>query len=159
MNWDALGAIAEMIGAAGLVVTLGYLAIQIRRSNLLSMAESERFSQHASSPTILAIVQDPDVARLFREGLGNRDSLSSDDRVRFDMLLGNLIGGMSAAIAEQERLGHRGDFGTSDQRESVRAFLGAPGGASWWADYQRRYSPLAQATVEEILRPDEPPDA
>jgi hypothetical protein len=33
MNWDALGAIGELLGAAAVVLTLGYLAIQIRHSN------------------------------------------------------------------------------------------------------------------------------
>lgn len=32
MNWDALGAIAELVGAAGVVATLVYLSIQIRNS-------------------------------------------------------------------------------------------------------------------------------
>jgi len=44
MNREALGALAEMVGAAGVIVTLGYLAVQIRRSNLLSTAESNRFA-------------------------------------------------------------------------------------------------------------------
>ncbi len=32
MNWDALGAIAEIVGAAGVIITLVYLAVQIRNS-------------------------------------------------------------------------------------------------------------------------------
>ena len=32
MNWDALGAIGEIIGAIAVVITLGFLAIQIRYS-------------------------------------------------------------------------------------------------------------------------------
>ena len=30
MNWEALGAIGEIVGAVAVVVTLGYLAVQIR---------------------------------------------------------------------------------------------------------------------------------
>ena len=33
MNWEAIGAIGEVIGAAAVVITLGYLAVQIRQSN------------------------------------------------------------------------------------------------------------------------------
>ena len=33
MNWDAIGAIGELLGAAGVIITLGYLALQLRRSN------------------------------------------------------------------------------------------------------------------------------
>jgi len=33
MNWEAMGAISEAIGAAGVVITLAYLAIQLRSHN------------------------------------------------------------------------------------------------------------------------------
>ena len=32
MNWDAIGAIGELLGAVAVVLTLGYLAAQIRQS-------------------------------------------------------------------------------------------------------------------------------
>ena len=35
VNWDALGAIAELIGAIAVIATLAYLAIQVRQSKLL----------------------------------------------------------------------------------------------------------------------------
>ncbi len=39
MNWDAVGAIGEVIGAAGVVVTLVYLALQIRRNSIATCSE------------------------------------------------------------------------------------------------------------------------
>jgi hypothetical protein len=30
MNWEAIGAVGELLGAAGVIITLTYLAIQIR---------------------------------------------------------------------------------------------------------------------------------
>jgi hypothetical protein len=35
MSWEALGAIAEAVGAAGVIVTLVYLAVQIRAGDSL----------------------------------------------------------------------------------------------------------------------------
>ncbi len=32
MNWDAIGATAEALGAIAVVVTLGYLAIQVKQN-------------------------------------------------------------------------------------------------------------------------------
>jgi len=32
MNWDAIGAVGEIVGALGVVVTVGYLALQVRPS-------------------------------------------------------------------------------------------------------------------------------
>ena len=42
MNWDAIGASAEFVGAIAVVLTLLYLAVQIRQSNRLSKFQSAR---------------------------------------------------------------------------------------------------------------------
>jgi len=41
--WEAIGAIGELLGAIGVIVTLGYLAVQIRQ-NTLAMAEGRRLA-------------------------------------------------------------------------------------------------------------------
>ena len=42
MNWEAIGAVSEIIGALAVVVTLAYLAVQIRQSNDLLRSESRQ---------------------------------------------------------------------------------------------------------------------
>jgi hypothetical protein len=34
MNWDAIGAVAELLGAIGVIASLVYLAVQIRQSSV-----------------------------------------------------------------------------------------------------------------------------
>jgi len=46
MNWDALGAIGEIVGAVGVIVSLLYLAIQVRSSS--------RQARHAAAQAVLA---------------------------------------------------------------------------------------------------------
>lgn len=41
MNWEAIGAIGEVLGALSVLVTLFYLAQQIRQSNKIAKASSE----------------------------------------------------------------------------------------------------------------------
>ncbi len=36
MNWDALGAIGEVVGAAAVIITLAYLAVQIRQNTRMN---------------------------------------------------------------------------------------------------------------------------
>ena len=38
MNWDALGAIGEVVGAAAVVLTLAYLAVQVRQNTRSTQA-------------------------------------------------------------------------------------------------------------------------
>ena len=48
MNWDAVGAIAEAIGGLGVILTLLYLSVQIRTSNLVAKAQSRQFMSEFS---------------------------------------------------------------------------------------------------------------
>ena len=47
MNWEAIGAGGEMLGALGVIATLGYLAVQIRQ-NTRSIKDSA-FQEISSS--------------------------------------------------------------------------------------------------------------
>ena len=42
MNWDAISAIGEIVGAAAVVVTLAYLAIQIRNSTKIARSSTRQ---------------------------------------------------------------------------------------------------------------------
>ena len=39
MNWDAIGAIGEVVGAVGVIITLIYLAAQIRQNSKTTQAD------------------------------------------------------------------------------------------------------------------------
>ncbi len=40
MNWDAIGAVGEVVGAVGVILTLGYLAVQIRQNTAMMTAQT-----------------------------------------------------------------------------------------------------------------------
>ena len=40
MNWEAIGAIGEVLGAIGVIATLGYLAVQIRQNTQATSASA-----------------------------------------------------------------------------------------------------------------------
>jgi hypothetical protein len=42
VNWEVAGAIAEVVGATGVIVTLVYLALQIKDSNRVARAQSRQ---------------------------------------------------------------------------------------------------------------------
>ncbi len=49
MNWDAIGAVGEIVGALAVVVSLVYLAIQVRRQN----RESSMLAMHEISQAFI----------------------------------------------------------------------------------------------------------
>ena len=49
MNWDAVGAVGELVGAVAVVATLVYLARQVQASNRTSAIESRVSNQRSYS--------------------------------------------------------------------------------------------------------------
>jgi hypothetical protein len=78
MNWDAVGALAELVGAIGVIVSLIYLANQIRQNSNSVRAESVRqllaqSSQNFMSAATSAELVDAQVKSKSHEELEERD--------------------------------------------------------------------------------------
>jgi len=54
MNWDAIGAVGQVVGAVGVVVTLFYLATQIRQ-NSKQLAAQSRFNFYQTRVSISSL--------------------------------------------------------------------------------------------------------
>ena len=87
MNWEALGAIGEIVGAVAVVLTLGYLAVQIRQNNRslhqAALQETARCANDFSS----LLVRDPDLNRIYSKGISDYSSLSGEELSQFSHLL------------------------------------------------------------------------
>ena len=89
MNWDVVSAIAEILGAIGVIATLFYLSYQIRentRSNLATTTESIARDIHDFS---MAIFKDEDANKYFRDYVNNGTPLAeipADDRFKMHLL-------------------------------------------------------------------------
>lgn len=58
MNWDAIGAIGEVLGAAVVVLTLGYLAVQVRHAKTATADQSRIYRATAVRDMILETCRD-----------------------------------------------------------------------------------------------------
>ena len=65
MNWDAIGATAEFLGAIGVIVTLFYLASQLRRNSRALESATNQAVADATQERLLAPAQNPSLAAAF----------------------------------------------------------------------------------------------
>ena len=79
MNWDAVGAIAEAIGAAGVIASLLYLAVQVRASARASAIESKLAANRIYTDFLGSLIQSPELNRLLVQGREDLASLASKD--------------------------------------------------------------------------------
>jgi len=82
MNWEAVSAVGEIVGALAVVVSLIYLASQIRMQNREARAASvhQVIEGHRIA---LATLLEPEMADIWSSGVTDIDSLSPSQRLRF----------------------------------------------------------------------------
>lgn len=76
MNWDAVGAVAEALGAAGVIASLLYVASQVRASNRASAVEAKLQSTRFLAELIDSLIQNPELNDLYLRGIADLESLS-----------------------------------------------------------------------------------
>jgi hypothetical protein len=83
INWDAAGAIGEIVGATAVVISVLYLASQVRgqvrEAQLAAIHEvSEGFREG-----IAATFMDPHLSRVFNVGKDDFEGLNPEERIQF----------------------------------------------------------------------------
>ena len=93
MNWDAIGATAEAIGALGVMMTLLYLALQTRQNTKVleqtaRMHETSTYRANIDGVMHLQAIlaQDDQLALIWKKGLAN-ESLQEAEIARFESYL------------------------------------------------------------------------
>jgi hypothetical protein len=87
MTLGELSDLAQVIGAIGIIVSILYLAVQIRQNTRALRLSVHHAMSDAHSHYLTLIAQDADLARLYRAGAADFAALSEEDRSRFDLLL------------------------------------------------------------------------
>ena len=94
MTLQELSQIAQIVSSSAVIVSLVYLAIQIRQNTTQIRANSriQRLSVQENfvatqQEGMLRIAENPELYRVWRAGSTATDSMSDDDRERFGMLL------------------------------------------------------------------------
>ena len=84
MNWDAIGAIGEIVGAFAVVLSLVYLGTQVRAQNKESRLASIHETVEAQREALRMFLE-PQVAEDFLAVLEDYEQASSAQRLRFSM--------------------------------------------------------------------------
>ena len=83
MNIQDLGSIGELVAALATLLTLGYLAIQLKQNT--SALKSQTFQQSSMDMSLTAnsVSSDGELAKIIIKAENGIDSLSSDEKLRF----------------------------------------------------------------------------
>ena len=75
MNWEAVGAVGEVLGALGVIATLGYLAVQIRGNARSTSIATFQNSMRSAQDLATLVAQEGELSGILVRGAQNRGGL------------------------------------------------------------------------------------
>src|SRR5262249_20377068 len=130
MNWEAVGAIGQMLGSATVLVTLIYLAAQIRQNTTAVQAATFQSIIALASTFGDEVAKNPELRKVISAGLRTEPE-NEPDRSAFHFILLSLLRRYEN-MHYQSHLGLLPDEQWHGLRASLARYVTKPGFLSWW---------------------------
>lgn len=128
---EALGNIGSFVGGVAVVISLIYLAAQIRHNTRATRLAAMQSAMLASQNVGILPVGDRDLARIVRVGLTTPDELDPDEFQQFRYYLINLLR-VHEDMFVQNKAGIIDDETWDARTRSLRTIFSMPGGKKIW---------------------------
>ena len=153
MNWEALGAIGNLLAAIGVIATLIYLAIQIRQNTKAVRSSSIQNLVHGLSGTAQAAAENEYMIPLMLKANRGVENLTEEESTRlhfwFIMTFRRFEG-----VYFQRDLGFVDAAVIEGFERSHISILASKSGQAWWANAKDIFSSGFVSYVEELLKKD-----
>lgn len=146
MNLSTLAQLGEFLGGIAVLITLIYLAVQIKQNtNALKRSSARETSMQNS----LALRAQVDHAELIATGFDELNNLSVGERYRFDVIWAMWFQGFEQTL-EDERLGLQSSEVTKPYKSLIRGILATPNGLQWWDERKGWFNASLQEEIEKL---------
>jgi hypothetical protein len=150
MNWDAIGAVGEIVGAIAVIASLLYLSIQIRTSNRAVKQASGQELMGAMREYYSQVSKDSAIAELWIKGSTKPESMTKSEALQHGLLI-------TQAIILWERMLHLEESGDVDEwflhhttfaRDNA---ISSEGFRYWYNERSEQVSPKMRKVIERVL--------
>lgn len=143
MNWEAISAVGEIVGATAVVVTLIYLAVQIRHGTKATQAANIQAAAAMDQEALLVLGADPATAQMWATFLTVPETLPDDQKLQGVFSMAAVVRRLEANLI-QNRLGTLSKEGWESRQPLFIGIARSPG-YSVFSD-----SPVASFLTDEI---------
>ena len=158
MSLQDLSAISEIIASLALVISLVYVAIQIRQNNrqLDENTNAVRASAvysglHLIFDNRIAIFNDGETADIFYRGLESPEQLSDIEKTRFRLIFANAVDALFNTFSQTKASGFSPETWVAQEATAGR-LMGTAGGKWFWSNYRHEYRKDFQIEFDGIMR-------
>jgi hypothetical protein len=147
MNIQDLGSLGELVGAVAVVISLLYLATQIRQNTQVVRASSYEDVAKGTREFMALFVQDERLAQMYLRGAAQLDHLTPEERLQFEMLLGHFFANFDVTVDLFNRR-MIDDKMMAPFTRYAKSLLAEAGVADWWSQSQHFFSDDLRAYIE-----------
>lgn len=87
MNWEAMGAIAELVGSFAVVATIAYLVVQIRQNTKFAKIDAAQQLRAGMNDVLRGISDNTDALSAYEKGLTEPQAMDRNEKIRFDLIV------------------------------------------------------------------------
>ena len=156
MNWDAIGAIGEVLGAAGVIFTLVYLAVQIRQNTAMTRMSAMQNIIQGGVDHNRAIADNPELAALLNKAVDNPEALTNDEKLRVNANIITLYHHLDGAY-QMYKARLLDESAWQKFAYEVPLWLQIPFVRDWYETDRSRLSPAFQKFIDETLKSEQIP--
>lgn len=148
MNWEAITAITEILGVVAVVVSLIYLAIQIRQNSASIKASTydSILSQATNLHTLL--LSNEAISDAWIKGLNAPDELETVERLRFNSYMLRLFR-MLEGFHRQAAIGLLDSEVFEASWSEILEFSRKPGMIDWWQNNRQHFTSAFRKYVDQ----------
>ena len=139
MNWDAIGAIAEVLGAIGVMGTLIFLAIETRKSAIATRQQSYHSIVTRRADMFDSYGRDNETAKILTAGWVG-DDLEPLESLRFAWFTLNFMSHFQDIYMQYRAGTIEKDIWEAEKR-MLAAVIDQPGFVSWWGESSQYFMP------------------
>jgi hypothetical protein len=150
MNWDAIGACAEMLAAIGVITSLVYLADQMRQNTVAARRSNARQTTSDNNATLRSIAESGELSAIMIKGFGSLEELNPVERYRFDIALVQWLFNAEQTIADHKE-GILPESTLVAYKSAVPTYLNTPGGVTWWGERSVWFSQEFRETIDTLV--------
>ncbi len=160
MDWTIqdLGALGELVGAIGVIITLVYLAYQIRQNTvqleqntLVSKAAAVSASNMALRETRHSIYESTEISEIYFRGNENPQDLGEVPRMMYRLMMMNITEVMLDIYTQTSTTGFSPEMWATTGVKLVERVLTTAGGQWFWETYAECYPSSFRTEVDRIL--------
>src|SRR5436305_14249693 len=111
LDWEIISAVGQMLGAVGVIISLIYLAAQIRNQNNESRRAAMNVLTTHWSDLNRTLVEDPQMPRIWLRALHKFEDLDAESKLRFGAHLGRFLRFADIFTSESWMERSTGDYG------------------------------------------------